>query len=192
MAARSGEITMLLQQYASGNKQALDALTPLVYPELRRLAASFMHNERKDSTLQPTALIHEAYLQLVREDSLDFVSRSHFFGIAAHVMRQILVSSARRHRALKRGGDFHRIDFEDDLSLHEVQFEELLAVDQALDRLASQDERKAKVMELKYFGGLSREEIAAALGLTLATVKRDTSMGEAWLRRALFSEASGG
>jgi RNA polymerase sigma factor (TIGR02999 family) len=185
------EFTVLLQQCASGDKQALDALMPVVYGELRALAAASMRQERPGHTLQPTALIHEAYLQLVQQHLPDFESRAHFLGVAACVMRQLLIASARRQRAQKRGGG-RRIEIgEDDVLLPAPQAEELLAVDEALDRLAAQDERKAKVMELKHFGGLSREEIALALGLTVPTVKRDIALGEAWLRRTLSGRSDG-
>src|SRR5580700_4511112 len=145
---------------------------PVVYAELRKLAAASLRQERPGHTLQPTALVHEAYLQLVQQHLPDFRSRAHFLGVASFIMRQLLVGSARRRRAQKRGGG-ERPGSEDDTPLPAYQAEELLAVDEALERLAAQDERKAKVMELKHFGGLSREEIAEALGLTLATVKRD-------------------
>jgi RNA polymerase sigma factor (TIGR02999 family) len=181
---QSGDFTNLLHECAGGNKEALDALTPIVYSELRRLAASFMRNEKPGGTIQPTGLIHEAYLQLVRQDLPDFQSRAHFFGVAAHVMRQILIAGARRRNAQKRGGALNRDEL-DEIPIPAAQSEELLAVHEALDRLALRDRRKAKVIELKYFGGLTREEIAAALDLTLATVKRDIAIGEAWLRRAL-------
>jgi RNA polymerase sigma factor (TIGR02999 family) len=184
---QSGEFTTLLHECADGNKEALAALTPIVYSELRRLAASFVRKERPGGTIQPTVLIHEAYLQLVRQDLPDFESRAHFFGVAAHIMRQILITGARRRHAQKRGGDLNRCDL-DEIAIPPAQSEELLAVHEALDRLAVRDERKAKVIELKYFGGLTREEIASALGLTLATVKRDIAIGEAWLRRALASK----
>jgi len=178
------DFTLLLQKCSSGNKQALDAVTEVVYAELRRLAASFMRDERPGSTLQPTALIHEAYLQLVRQDLPDFQSRAHFCAVAAHIMRQLLISSARRYRAQKRGGG-QRATLDTDVPMPAPESEELLAVDEALQRLAARDERAAKVIELKYFGGLSHEEIATALGFSLATVKRDLALGEAWLRRAL-------
>jgi RNA polymerase sigma-70 factor (ECF subfamily) len=181
---QSGEFTLLLRQCTDGNKQALDALAPVVYSELKKLAAACMRHERPGNTLQPTAVIHEAYLQLVGQDLPDFQNRAHFFGVAAHIMRQLLISNARRRCAQKRGGG-HRAEMPDDLPIPAAQSEELLAVDEALDRLAAQDDRKARVIELKYFGGLNREEIAEALGLTLATVKRDVTLGEAWLRRAL-------
>jgi RNA polymerase sigma factor (TIGR02999 family) len=187
---QSDEFSLLLQRCRDGDKQALDALTPVVYAELRKLAASFMRNEPPGSTLQPTALIHEAYLQLVQQNLPDFQSRAHFFGVAAHIMRQILIGSARRRHAQKRDGG-RRVELSD-VAAAAGQYEDLLALDEVLDRLAGQDERKAKVIELKYFGGLSREEIAAALGLTLSTVKHDLSMGEAWLRRILSSRRGTG
>lgn len=179
-----GEFTILLHECADGSKEALDALTPVVYSELRRLAGSFMRNERAGGTIQPTALIHEAYIQLVRQDLPDFQGRAHFFGVAAHLMRQLLIANARRRCAQKRGGG-NRVEMAGDIAIPAEQSEELLAVHEALDRLAVQDERKAKVIELRYFGGLTREEIAVAMGLSLGTVKRDIALGEAWLRRAL-------
>jgi RNA polymerase sigma-70 factor (ECF subfamily) len=151
---------------------------------------SCMRNERPGSTLQPTALIHEAYMQLVQHDLPDFQSRAHFFGIAARVMRQLLIGNARRYRAQKRGGG-NRVEMQDDIPVPPQQAEELLAVDEALDRLARQDERKAKVIEMKYFGGLSREEIADNLGISVSVVKHDLALGEAWLRRALSREPAG-
>ena len=187
---QSGDFTTLLQQWTNGNREALDALTPMVYSELRKLAAAFMRNERPGSTLQPTALVHEAYLQLVQHDVRSFESRAHFFGIAARIMRQLLIGSARRYRAQKRGGG-NRAEMPDDISIPAQQAEELLAVDEALDRLARQDGRKAQAIELKYFGGLTREEIAGAMGLTVATVNRDIALGEAWLQRTLSSKPLG-
>ena len=178
------DFTLLLQQCSNGDKQALDAVTSVVYAELRKLAVAFMRNERAGSTLQPTALIHEAYLQLVRQDLPDFQSRAHFCAVAAHIMRQLLISNARRYRAQKRGGG-NRVALEEDVHIPAAQSEELLAVDEALRHLAARDERAARAIELKYFGGLSHAEIAGALGLSLATVKRDLAVGEAWLRRAL-------
>jgi RNA polymerase sigma-70 factor (ECF subfamily) len=187
---QSADFTQLLQQSTGGNREALDALTPIVYSELRKLAVSCMRNERPGSTLQPTALIHEAYMQLVQHDLPDFQSRAHFFGIAARVMRQLLIGNARRYRAQKRGGG-NRVEMQDDIPVPPQQAEELLAVDEALDRLARQDERKAKVIEMKYFGGLSREEIADNLGISVSVVKHDLALGEAWLRRALSREPAG-
>ena len=182
-----GEFTVLLSQYKNGDRAALDALTPIVYSELHKLAVSFMRNESPGGTLQPTALINEAYMQLVGQKLPDFQSRAHFFGLAAHIMRQVLISYARRRNRQKRGGGLasHHEQLDDNIGLPAAQSEELLALDIALERLAAQDERKAKVIELKYFGGLNREEIAESMGLSLATIKRDLAMGEAWLRREL-------
>jgi RNA polymerase sigma factor (TIGR02999 family) len=189
-AVETGEFTILLQQCTAGNRQALDALTPVVYSELRKLAAAFMHRERPGSTLQPTALIHEAYLQLVQHDLPGFESRAHFFGIAARIMRQLLIGNARRYRAQKRGGgNLVRVD--EDVPIPAQQVEELLAVDEALDRLALQDQRKASVIELKYFGGLTLDEMAETLGITASVVRHDVALGEAWLRRALSSKPAG-
>jgi RNA polymerase sigma-70 factor (ECF subfamily) len=182
-AVQTGDFTLLLQRCSKGDKQALDALMPVVYAELKRLAVASMRGERSGHTLQPTALINEAYLQLAGQRLPDFEGRSHFLGVAAQIMRQLLIANARRHRALKRGGGEQGI-FDEDALLTTSQADQLLAVDEALERLAAQDPRKARIMELKHFGGLSREEIAASLGLTLATVKRDITLGEAWLRRA--------
>ena len=184
------DFTVLLKQCTSGNREALDALTPIVYSELRKLAVSFMRQEREGSTLQPTALVHEAYLHLLQHELPDFESRAHFFGIAARIMRQLLIACARRHRAQKRGRG-NRDEMPEDIVIPAQQAEELLAVDKALESLARQDQRKANVIELKYFGGLKREEIAQTLGLTLATVKHDLMLGEAWLRRELSSKPAG-
>lgn len=177
-------VTRLLDDWRSGNRSALDALTPIVYAELRKLAASYMVRERLDHTLQPTALIHEAYIRLIDQNGAEFESRSHFFGVAAHLMRQVLTDFARRRLAAKRGSG-KKEELGETAAITEQQSEELLAVHFALDQLAIQDGRKAKAIELRYFGGLQREEIAEVLGVSLATVKRDLMLGEAWMRRQL-------
>ena len=177
-------ITHLLHDWRKGDKAALDALTPIVYQELRRLAKSSMQIERPGHTWQPTALIHEAYLRLIDQQLPDFQNRAHFFGVAAQTMRQLLIQHARSWRAQKRGGG-QNVELEDDASIQAGDPEEILAVNEALDRLAEQDSRKAKVIEMRYFGGLEREEIAEVLGVSLGTVKRDIALGEAWLRREL-------
>ena len=179
-------VTQLLIDWRAGNQQALAALTPVVYQELRRLALQHMRSERTGHTLQPTALVNEAYIRLVGQNMPDFECRSHFFGVAAQVMRQVLIDFARKRLAAKRGGG-QRADLDEAMAVSTQQSEEFLALHEALDRLAQQDERKAKVIELKYFGGLRREEIAESLGLTLSTVKRDLLLGELWLRRAMGS-----
>jgi len=138
----TGDFTILLREFASGNQQALHTLAPVVYAELRKLAVAYMRHERPGGTLQPTALIHEAYMQLVRQDVPDFQSRAHFYGAAAHIMRQLLIANARRQAQKRGGGD--RPAVEADVPVPAQQNEEFLAVDQALDRLAAQDERKAQ------------------------------------------------
>jgi RNA polymerase sigma-70 factor (ECF subfamily) len=187
---QSGEFIILLQQFTSGSKQALDALTPIVYAELRSLAVAFMQRERPGVTIQPAALIHEAYLQLVAQDMPNFQNRAHFFGVAARTMRQILIVNARRRSAQKRGGG-NRVAMPDELPISMTQCEGLRTVNEAFERLGAPDQRKARGVDLKYFGGLKREEIAEVLGLTLATVKRDIPLGEAWLHRALSAGQAG-
>lgn len=182
---RSQTVTRLLGEWRGGDRNALDSLTPIVYQELRRLAGSYMRAERPGHSLQPTALIHEAYLRLVAEATPQFNGRSHFFGVAAQIMRQILIDFARSRAAQKRGGGAEHVGLLEHDAIRLDRTDELLAIHAALDKLALQDARKARVIELKYFGGLSREEIAEALELTLATVKRDLALGEAFLRREL-------
>ncbi len=184
-----GDITSLLKQWQSGDRAALDALTPAVYRQLRQIAAGYMQRERAGHTLQPTALVHEAYARMGRQLLPDFESRAHFFAVSAQVMRQVLVDCAREHRAAKRGAGRKDQLLEDALTVASPDgaLEDILTVDEALGRLAAFDERKARVIELRYFGGLERQEIADTLGLTLATVKRDLTLAEAWLRRELGS-----
>lgn len=182
-----GDITQLLVRWHDGERAALDEITPIVYGELRRLASAYMRRERQEHTLQPTALIHEAYVRLVGQDLPAFNSRTHFFGIAAQIMRQVLVDFARAHKAEKRGSGL-RSPLDEAMHLSTEPSADLLDLHEALERLASFDARKAKVIELRYFGGLTREEVAQALDLTLATVKRDLSLGEAWLRRELSAQ----
>ena len=182
------DVTRLLIAWKEGDRAALDALTPHVYQELRRIAASYLRNERPGHTLQPTALIHEAYLRLIDQSLPQFNSRTHFFGVAAQIMRQILVDFARSHRAEKRGGGLPHVDLTEATLVDRGDAERsmrLLDLNDALDRLATFDNRKARVIELRYFGGLQREEVAEVLGVSLATVKRDLSLGEAWLKREL-------
>jgi RNA polymerase sigma factor (TIGR02999 family) len=178
------EITRLLGEWRSGNRSALDQLSPIVHQELRRIAVAYMRRERADHTLQPTALINEAYVRLLGQGGISFSNRAHFFGIAAQIMRQILVDFARRRVAVKRGSGL-REELNEAMQVSVQQSEELLAVHQALDRLAAFDERKARIMEMRHFGGLSREEIAEVTGMSLATVKRDMHLAGAWLKREL-------
>ncbi len=178
-------VTRLLSDWKSGSKEALDLLTPLVYDELRGLAARYLRNERNAATLAPTALIHEAYLRLVAQELPDFESRSHFFGVAAQLMRQILVDHARKHRAAKRGSGAAKVQLEEALSFAPERGGDLLALDDALSDLAKLDGRKARVIELRFFGGLSVEETAQVLGISVATVGREQRFAEAWLHTQL-------
>ncbi|HET7452064.1 MAG TPA: ECF-type sigma factor [Thermoanaerobaculia bacterium] len=183
-------ITRLLVDWGNGNENALDHLTPLVYGELHALARAYLGRNR-GQTLQPTELIGELYLRLIDQSTpVQWENRSHFFGIAARLMRLVLVDHARARRAAKRGGDANRVTLNETLALSPGRAPDVLEVDEALSRLAGVDERKAQVIELRYFGGMNREEIAAALRLTVSTVKRDLRLGEAWLRRSLTGPAS--
>ncbi len=158
---------------------------PIVYQELHRLAQSYLRRERADHSLQPTALINEAYLRLVKQDSPEWQSRSHFFGVAARLMRQILVEHARTHVAAKRGGGEVELSLEEAWVYSDEKAEELVALDDALIALASFDERKVRIIELRYFGGMSLEETAAALNLSTATINNETRLARAWLHREL-------
>src|SRR5215471_14226276 len=176
-------VTQLLIDWKTGSKEALDLLTPLVYNELRRLADHYLRDERAAATLQPTALVHEAYLRLVAQSLPDWESRSHFFGVAAHLMRQILVDQARRRHSAKRGSGAEKVSLEDAVSFAPSRGRDIQALDDALNALAQIDERKAKVIELRFFGGFSVEETAQALNISVATVGREQRMAEAWLHR---------
>ena len=177
--ASSHEVTQLLGEWANGNQQALDRLTPLVYGELRQLAAAYLRKERPDHTLQPTALVHEAYLRLVDQQNPSWRDRSHFFGVAARLMRQILVDHARRRQSSKRRG--HNMSLEETVSFARERSADLVALDDSLSALEKLDPRKCRAVELRYFGGLAMEEIAQALEVSPVTVRRDLRMAEAWL-----------
>jgi RNA polymerase sigma-70 factor, ECF subfamily len=179
------DVTGLLVQWANGNEEALDDLTPLVYKELRRLAASHLRRERKSHTLQPTALVHEAYLRLVDQKNPNWQNRSHFFGVAARLMRQILVDYARRRLANKRA--VHEVSLEEVVTFQQERSGSLLALDASLDALEKIDPRKCRAVELRYFGGLSMDEIAQTLEISAVTVRRDLRMAEAWLHHNMQS-----
>lgn len=182
-------VSQLLIAWGKGERAALEQLTPLVYHELYKLARAYLRRGRPNQSLQPTALINEAYLRLLDQSQpIEWESRAHFFGIAAKVMRMILVDHARTRRASKRGGDAAAVTLDDCMAVSSGRAPDVLEIDEALDRLAEVDERKAKVIELRYFGGMDREEVASALGLTVPTVKRDLRLGEAWLRRFLAGQ----
>jgi len=179
------EVTLLLAEWANGNQQALDELTPLVYRELRKLAAGYLRKERHGHTLQPTALVHEAYVRLVVQKNPNWQNRSHFFGVAAHLMRQILVDHARRKQAGKRVGSKVRVSLQEAVSIQDGRSRDLVALDNGLNALEKIDPRKCKAIELRYFGGLSMDEIGLALNVSAVTVRRDLRMAEAWLHNEM-------
>lgn len=182
MEPASGEVTQLLKAMRGGDSSAAEHLLPLVYAELHRLAQAYMRRERPDHTLQATALINEAYLRLVGED-IDWNSRAHFIGLAAHVMRQVLVDYARAHAAQRRAGGRQRVEMEDDLAIAPERLDEVVWLDEALKLLAAENARQGRVVELRYFGGLSVEEIAGILEVSPRSVKRDWSLARIWLFR---------
>lgn len=175
------EITRLLREWANGAQSALEALTPLVYAELRRLAKSFLRSEAPGHTLQPTALVHEAFLRLLDRNAPDCQNRSQFYGLAAHLMRQILIDHARTRQAMKRGGRVVHISLEEGLIVSGERDADLVALDEAMDRLGTIDPRKSQVVELRFFGGLSVEETAEVLKVSEKTVRRDWQFAKAWL-----------
>src|SRR5437667_5751050 len=180
-------VTQLLQQWSHGDGSALAELTPLVYEELRRLAHHYMGGQRPDHTLQTTALVNEAYLRLADQTNPNWQSRAHFFAVAARAMRQILVSYARSNRAQKRGGGGAKIELDEAAILSPEQSNEIVDVHEALERLGRLDERKARVVELKFFGGLNYEEIAEVLKISAITVRRDWVFAKSWLHNELHS-----
>lgn len=185
------DVTQILLQIESGDPSATDKLLPLVYDELRRLAAQRLAQEKPGQTLQPTALVHEAFVRLVAaEHQPGWQSRGHFFAAAAKAMRRILVDSARRKKSLKRGGQEQRVEIEVKAQESGGDSVDLLAVDEALARLAVLHERKAQLVELRFFSGLTMEQAAGALGIAIATANRDWAYARAWLYRELSGDAS--
>jgi RNA polymerase sigma-70 factor (ECF subfamily) len=183
---QSNQVTQLLLDWSRGERAALDELMPLVYQELRKLAGGYLRSERPDHTLQPTALIHEAYLRMIGHDMPQWQSRAHFFGVAARLMRQILVEHARTRHAAKRGGDQQKISLDDAPQVFaQTDAAELLALDDALTKLAAFDERRSRILEMRAFGGMSVEETAQALSVSDTTVKREMRLAQAWIRREL-------
>jgi RNA polymerase sigma factor (TIGR02999 family) len=180
MANDEGQVTVLLKAISAGDAAAEQSLLPLVYRELHRLARSYMRRERPNHTLQPTALINEAYMRLAGAE-VDWKNREHFIGVAAQVMRRVLVDHARSHNAEVRGGGLKRVELDEGLALSPERAEELLSLNEALDRLAKTNARQARVVELHYFGGLSMVQIAALLHISERSVKRDWSLARLWL-----------
>lgn len=185
------KITKLLKAHSSGDQQALDKLMPLVYKNMREMAHYRLQGERSDHTLNTTDLVHEAYLKMVQFNRIDWENRAHFFGIASQIMRNILVDYAVRKKAQKRGGDRQRVTLGKQKLSTEVNFNEVLSIHQALERLAEIDERQVRVVECRFFGGLTLEETAKALDISTATVSRDWKMARAWLNRELTESREG-
>jgi RNA polymerase sigma factor (TIGR02999 family) len=179
------EITQLLEDWSNGNQAALDKLYPLVYDELRRMARRYMNRERKDHTLQTTALINEAYLRLVEQRHVHWQNRAHFFAISAQIMRRILIDHARRYNYAKRGAGAQKISLDETAVVARDRAAELLSLDEALHRLAEIDQRRSRVVELRFFGGLDNDEIAAVLKISPNTVTRDWNLARAWLYQEL-------
>ncbi len=175
------DVTQLLLDWCNGDSAALADLMPLVYDELHRQAERYMRRERHDHTLQPTALVHETYLQLVEQNRVQWQNRAQFFGVASQMMRRIVLKHARRHNTEKRGGQVVRIPLDDSQIPAEDRAAEVIALDEALERLTTFDPRQARIVELRYFGGLTIEETAACLELSTATVKREARIARAWL-----------
>ena len=175
-------VSALLSKWRAGDQEALQALIPLVYQELRRIAQHHLQQERPDHTLQSTALVHEAYLRLMKQGPAEVANRSHFLAVASHLMRQILVDHARGRRAAKRGGGF-KVEINDAVSAQKTQSVDLIALDDALNELAELDPQQSRIVELRFFGGLSIEETAEIVGVSPTTVKREWATARAWLRR---------
>lgn len=185
----AGEVTRLLNQWKAGDRLALERLIPIVYEELRQVAARHLQGERREHTLQPTALVHESFLRLVKVSRIDWQCRTHFVAVAAEIMRRILVDHARARSAEKRGAGVTMVELTDDVSRFEERDFELLAIDEALTRFADVDPRQARIVELRFFGGMTIDETSEVLGLSPATIKREWTTARAWLRRELLRQS---
>ncbi len=179
------DITLLLAELTGGNQDVVNALLPLIYGELHGMAENQLRRERKDHTLNATALVHEAYLKLVDQSRVSWQNRAHFLGVASQAMRRILINYAQQRRAQKRGGDMVATTFDDDLVPRETRADQLIDLDEALTRLKGLSDRQAAVVEYRFFGGLTHEEIAEVMGVSVPTVRRDWRMARAWLSREL-------
>jgi RNA polymerase sigma factor (TIGR02999 family) len=182
------ELTQVLDAIDDGDNAAADRLMPLVYDDMRALAADYMKRETPGHTLQPTALVNEAFLKLVDQSRVEWAGRSHFFAVGAEIMRRILVDHARAKKRVKRGGDRERLELTEDCQVSPSPSVDLLAIDEALAKLAKRDARQAKIVELRFFGGLTVEEVAGVLGMSKRTVEAEWTMIRAWLRRELADE----
>jgi RNA polymerase sigma factor (TIGR02999 family) len=184
MDGAPADVTQLLQQWSNGQEQALDRLVPHIHHELRKLAASYLRRERPDHTLQPTALVNEAFLKLIDQRAVKWQNRAHFFGIAAQAMRRILVDHARTHAAGKRGGGMRRVPLDENM-IGRAMDVDLLALDEALTRLAAIDPQQSRIVELRFFGGLTMDEAAEVMRISPATIGREWRIAKAWLSAEL-------
>lgn len=182
------QVTEILVDWSKGNREAAANLMPLVYDELRRIARGYLQRERSDHTLQATGLVHEAYLRLVDQTVATWQNRAHFFGVAAQVMRRILVDHARRVRSEKRGGSWDKVEFKEELLISPGRHVDLIALDESLQNLAKLNARQSQVVELRFFGGLTMEEVGEVLDISSRTVKREWRIAKAWLRREIAGE----
>lgn len=185
----SADVTQILKRASDGDDSAVNRLMPLVYDELRALAESYLQTERPDHTLQATALVHEAYVRLIKQEDVEWQNRAHFFAVAAQAIRRILVDHARGHQRAKRGGDRQRVCLDEDEVITEERGLDLLALDEAMEKLAGLNERQSRIVELRFFGGLTAKEVAEVLGVSSRTVDGDWGMARAWLRRELWRGA---
>ncbi len=179
------EISELLQSWSEGDQTALDQLIPLVYDELRRMAASYLRRRGAQNSLQPTAIVHEVYLRLLGRRDVHFENRAQFFGLASHLIRAILVDHARQRRAAKRGGGWRKVELTEALSVESAREVDMIALDRALESLSARDPQQGRIVELRYFGGLTIEDTAKLLKISPATVKRDWNLARAWLYREI-------
>jgi RNA polymerase sigma factor (TIGR02999 family) len=186
--APNEQATRMLIDWSNGNREAAAGLMPLVYDELRRLARGYLQRERGDHTLQATGLVHEAYLRLVDQKTTTWQNRAHFFGVAAQLMRRILVDHARRHRTAKRGGELTKVEFDEALAPSASRSLDVIALDDALRDLAKLNPQHSQIVELRFFGGMNTEEVAEVLDVSPRTVQREWRMARAWLRRQIFNE----
>jgi len=185
-------VTQLLIDWRNGDGEALQRIIPLVYDELRKIAGSYMRRERPDHTLQATALLNEAYLRLIDQTRVTWRSRAHFIGIAATMMRRVLMDHAREYRAVKRGSGGQKLALDEALGIPEKREVDLIALDDALRELEKMDPRQGQIVEMRFFGGLEVEEVAEVLGISPATVKRDCAVAKVWLRRQMSQRGEGG
>jgi RNA polymerase sigma factor (TIGR02999 family) len=186
MPEPDGTVTLLLTQVRDGNQEAANQLIPLIYKELRQMAGACMRGERPGHTLQATALVNEAYMRMVGGQPVEWQNRAHFFAIAAHTMREVLLDYARRSRAAKRGGaDARRVELDEEFSVGPDKLEEVIAIDEALERLAQIDPRQSRIVELRFFAGLKVEEAAEVMGVSPKTIKREWRSAKAWLHREM-------